>query len=85
VRWIDGAGLGETLEISESDGMLKFITASDLVLPGHVVLMRNREVVWSGKLDAPWDDVDCDTMIVNPVEFEHIGRGLRDGNARLKV
>ncbi len=57
---------------------MKVITASEFVGEGRIVLMQGAKPVWMGRLSAPWDDVECDTMIVNPVDFERIGRRLRE-------
>lgn len=48
------------------------IEPNNLLLPGQVVLKRGRDVVWVGPLAAPWEDVDCDTAIVSPGDYEAI-------------
>ncbi len=55
----------------------KVITASDLVCPGRVALMRNTVVVWQGPLAAPWEDVDCNVIVVNPEDFERLKQEMQ--------
>ncbi len=57
---------------------MKVITASEFIPEGRIALLLRRCVMWQGPLGAPWDDVECDTMIVNPADFERIGRRLRE-------
>jgi hypothetical protein len=57
---------------------MKIITASEMVAEGYIVLMRGGKPAWNGRLSAPWDDVECDTMIVNPLDFDRIGRRMRE-------
>lgn len=40
--------------------------------PNSVVLKRDGEVVWAGNLSDPWDDVECDTVVVSPADFARI-------------
>jgi hypothetical protein len=57
---------------------MKIITASEMVAEGYIVLMRGGKPAWNGRLSAPWDDVECDTMIVNPLDFERWLERLRE-------
>lgn len=46
------------------------IQANPYILPGHVALKRNGELVWTGPLSAPWDDVECDTVLVSEADYK---------------
>lgn len=39
---------------------------------GRIALVRNGKVVWMGALSAPWEDVDCDTIIFSPSDHQSI-------------
>ena len=48
------------------------VTTSNYLLPGQVVLKRAGGVVWVCRLSAPWEDVDCDEIVVAPSDAEEI-------------
>lgn len=50
---------------------LKLI-GDDVVPVGSHVLMRGGEVVWSGPLGSPIEDVDCDSIIFNTADLERL-------------
>ncbi len=54
------------------------ITQSAYVPPGVHVLWRKGEVVWSGPIGAPIEDADCDTIQVNPRDYERIKAAVDD-------
>lgn len=45
------------------------VEGSALVPDGKVVLKRRGAIVWFGDLAAPWDDADCDAIIVSPSDY----------------
>ena len=45
---------------------------------GKVALLRNGKPVWIGDIMAPWDDVDCDTIIVAPSDYDKIERAFNE-------
>lgn len=40
------------------------VIESAYMLPGQVALRLHDKIVWVGPLSAPWEDVECDTIIV---------------------
>ena len=43
-------------------------------------LVRQGKVVWVGPLSAPWEDADCDTIILNKQDYDAtVLRTLPDG------
>ena len=56
------------------------IIENEYLLPGQVALKRQGKIVWVGPLGAPWEDVECDTMIVSAPDYAAIKlRTLPDG------
>lgn len=56
------------------------IVENKYLLPGQVALKRQGRIVWVGPLSSPWEDVDCDTLIVSSQDYEQIRlRTLPDG------
>ena len=50
------------------------------ILLGQVALVRQGKVVWVGPLSAPWEDADCDTIILNKQDYDAtVLRTLPDG------
>jgi len=52
------------------------VRQSPYLLLGRVALMRNGEVVWCGLLSAPWDDVDCDEIVVSGADYDEIKKRI---------
>lgn len=44
------------------------IIENDKMLPGFHVLMRNGRVIWLGRLGAPIEHVELDTIIMHPTD-----------------
>lgn len=48
------------------------LDTSILVLPNHCVLWRDGKPVWMGPFASPIEDVECDRMTVNPLDYERV-------------
>lgn len=45
---------------------------SKYVLPGRIILKRNGKIVWWGHIVDPWEDVECDSVEVNRLDYEKL-------------
>lgn len=58
------------------------IIENPFIPTGRVALQRKGKIVWVGPLGAPWEDADCDTIIVSAADYAEIKlRTLPDGRA----
>ena len=56
------------------------IRQSPFLKPGQVVLMQDGKVVWAGALSAPWEDAECDTLVLSRTDYDAtVLRTLPDG------
>jgi hypothetical protein len=52
------------------------VIADKFMLEGYQALMRNGQVVWVGKIGMPIEDVEFDTLILHPNDYERLSRTL---------
>jgi hypothetical protein len=48
------------------------VEESQYLLPNQVALKCKGKVVWVGPLNAPWDDVECDTIVVSRQDYKAV-------------
>jgi hypothetical protein len=47
--------------------LMRFLTHENLP-PGLIVLFKNGHAIWAGPINSPIEDVDCDTIMLNPID-----------------
>lgn len=59
---------------------MTLIQQNPYILPGQVALKLHGKVVWVGPLSSPWEDVDCDTVVLSKADYDAtVLRTLPDG------
>ena len=53
------------------------VASSPNVPTGMVALFMGLEFKWYGKLSEPWDDVECDTILVAAADYSKLVARLR--------
>ena len=48
------------------------IVASLMMPKGRHALLRDGQVIWVGPVGSPIEDVDCDTIIFSPEDYERV-------------
>lgn len=53
-----------------TNGTSILVVENKNMLPGRVALKRRGVgIVWVGPLGWPWEDVECDTVVVHPDDY----------------
>ena len=50
-------------------GSLRFVEC-DRIPEGKVACMKDGKCIWYGNFMDPWDDVECDTVLVSVVDYQ---------------
>ena len=63
------------IEAAMSERML--VSEHVAVPPGWIVLKRHGVIVWACRLTEPWEDVECDEVVVCPQDYEALFKAAR--------